>query len=112
MSAEDIERFTNEFFERMHMPESISSDPAERRMMASFIGSGYDKLNDIACGKEIDYTADTRAYELLYNYCFYARNDALDKFDTAYSGSLNELRVRARLGKVIFKGGEDNAENP
>lgn len=100
MTEEVIDRLTDAFFARMRLPAPIREDETERSMMAGWIISGAEKLNDVACGQDIDYEADNRASELLYNWCFYSRNDAQDKFNGAYSADLNELRQRARLGKV------------
>ena len=100
MTEEVITRLTDYFFARMRLPEEIRKDPEERESMRGHILSGKEKLNLIACGINIDYEADEFAKDLLYNYCFYERNDCAEKFSSAYRSSLINLRHMAIAGKL------------
>ena len=98
MTDKAISQLTEIFFARMRLPEEMRSDPGERDSMREHILSGERKLDLIAKGQRIDYLADSFARDLLYNYCFYARNDCSEKFSAAYRGDIITLRNMAVAG--------------
>lgn len=98
MTDKAISQLTEIFFARMRLPEEMRSDPGERDSMREHILSGERKLDLIAKGQRIDYLAESFARDLLYNYCFYARNDCSEKFSAAYRGDIITLRNMAVAG--------------
>ena len=114
MNEESISKLTDSFFARMRLPDEMRSDPEERELMKGYILEGRKKLDLIACGKSVDYEKDEYAGGLLYNYCFYARNDCCEKFSSAYRSDLIALRNMAVAGKLEHeaeKGSEDAAQD-
>mgnify|MGYP000857345554 CR=1 FL=1 len=53
------------------------ADEDTDKQLKGIIARGIARLNGIA-GTEVDYTAEDTGKALLINYCFYARNNALD----------------------------------
>lgn len=92
------------FMRRMRIE---GDDGSEREIILEYMQSGMDYLSDIACGTEIDFTADTRAKELLYNYVFYSRSECLAEYEKNYGAMLRTLRNTAR---VKIRKAEENAE--
>lgn len=98
MSNEQIEELLAEFCLRMRKPPL---DEDEKNVIRSYIRSGAAILNAHALQKNVDYTQDRAGKELLYNFVFYADNDAQDRFESAYKPQLIRFHNAARLDDVI-----------
>lgn len=94
MTGEQINRLCDSFMRRMRIE---GDDGSEREIILEYMQSGMDYLSDIACGTEIDFSTDTRAKELLYNYVFYSRSECLAEFEKNYGAMLRTLRNAARV---------------
>lgn len=104
MTEKSINNLCEIFMKRMRIE---GDDGSEQELINGYIQSGVDYLSDIACGTEIDFEADKRAFELLYNYVFYSRNECLAEYQKNYGAMLRALRNAAR---VKIRKVEENAE--
>lgn len=68
------------------------------KKLAGIIERGIKYIDRIAGSKE-DYTAEDKPRELLLDYCRYARDDALDQFQTNYQHELLALQLDRMVGE-------------
>lgn len=108
MTEEQKNRLCDRFMRRMRIE---GDDGSEREIILDYMQSGMDYLSDIACGTEIDFTADTRAKELLYNYVFYSRSECLAEFEKNYGAMLRTLRNAARVKTRRSENAEAEEQN-
>jgi hypothetical protein len=67
-------------------------DPAGDQKLAGIIARGIKYINSVA-GAELDYTVEDKPRELLFDYCRYARSNALDEFQNNYLHELLSLQI-------------------
>ena len=108
MTEEQINRLCDSFMRRMRIE---GDDGSEREIILEYMQSGMDYLSDIACGGDIDFVADTRAKELLYNYVFYSRSECLAEFEKNYGAMLRALRSAARVKARRAENAETQEQN-
>ncbi len=85
------------------------SDPDTERRVETYIRSGMAYL-DGKLGEHADYTLDGTPRTLLFEFCRYFRDGALDVFETNYLSMIlamqNERRVSAYATENAVPGGE------
>lgn len=67
-------------------------DPAGDEKLSGIIQRGMKYIDGIA-GKSMDYTLDDKPRELLFDYCRYARSNALEEFQKNYLHELLTLQM-------------------
>lgn len=67
-------------------------DDAGDKKLSGIISRGIKYLNKVA-GAELDYSVEDKSRELLFDYCRYARSNALDEFQTNYLHELLSLQI-------------------
>ena len=67
-------------------------DPASDNKLFGIIARGKKYLNKVA-GAELDYLAEDKPRELLFDYCRYVRSNALDEFQNNYLPELLTLQI-------------------
>jgi len=67
-------------------------DPAGDNKLFGIIARGKKYLNKVA-GAELDYLAEDKPRELLFDYCRYVRSNALDEFQNNYLPELLTLQI-------------------
>ena len=67
-------------------------DPAGDTKLSGIIARGIKYIDNIA-GTEMDYTAEDKPRELLFDYCRYARSNALNEFQGNYLHELLSLQI-------------------
>ena len=67
-------------------------DPAGDNKLFGIIARGKKYLNK-AAGAELDYLAEDKPRELLFDYCRYVRSNALDEFQNNYLPELLTLQI-------------------
>jgi len=67
-------------------------DPAGDNKLFGIIARGKKYLDKVA-GAEIDYLAEDKPRELLFDYCRYVRSNALDEFQNNYLPELLTLQI-------------------
>lgn len=108
MTEEQTNRLCDSFMRRMRIE---GDDGSEREIILEYMQSGMDYLSGIACGGDIDFVADTRAKELLYNYVFYSRSECLAEFEKNYGAMLRTLRNNARVKARRAENAETEEQN-
>ena len=73
--------------------------------LSGMIKRSMDRLDEIA-GEELDYEAEAKPRELLFNRVMYDRSGALDDFAKNYSSDL----VGLRIGKQVERYAEDKEQ--
>jgi hypothetical protein len=68
------------------------TDEATDTKLSGIIARGIKYINK-AAGAELDYTVEDKPRELLFDYCRYARSNALDVFQTNYLHELLSLQI-------------------
>ena len=67
-------------------------DPAGDEKLSGIIARGIKYINSVA-GAELDYLAEDKPRELLFDYCRYVRSNALDEFQNNYLPELLTLQI-------------------
>ena len=67
-------------------------DPAGDEKLSGIIARGIKYINAIA-GAVLDYTIEDKPRELLFDYCRYARSNALNEFAINYLHELLSLQI-------------------
>ena len=67
-------------------------DPAGDNKLFGIIARGIKYIDGVA-GAEMDYTVEDKPRELLFDYCRYARSNALNEFQTNYLPELLTLQI-------------------
>lgn len=67
-------------------------DPAGDGKLSGIIARGIKYIDGIA-GSPMDYTAEDKPRELLFDYCRYARSNALEEFQKNYLHELLTLQM-------------------
>ncbi len=67
-------------------------DPATEEKIKGIIERGIAYIDNVA-GKEQDYEEEAAPRELLFDYCRYARNNALEFFEQNFRSRLIALRM-------------------
>lgn len=67
-------------------------DDAGDVKLSGIIARGMQYINTIA-GKEMDYSIEGKARELLFDYCRYVRSNALNEFQDNYLHELLMLQI-------------------
>jgi hypothetical protein len=67
-------------------------DPAGDEKLVGIIARGKRYLDKVA-GAELDYLAEDKPRELLFDYCRYVRSNALDEFQNNYLPELLTLQI-------------------
>ena len=73
-------------------------DDATDRKISGIISRGIARLSKL-CGGEPDFTVPGDAQELLYEYCRYARDEALDVFENNYRSMLLTMQNDRKLAR-------------
>lgn len=68
------------------------TDSAGDEKLSGMIDRGMEYINRIA-GTELDYLTHQKGRELLFDYCRYARSNALNDFQKNYLHELNSLQI-------------------
>lgn len=68
------------------------SDKATEEKLTGIIDRGMSYLQRVA-GASLDFVAEGEARGLLFDYCRYARSNALENFETNYKGQIIALRL-------------------
>ncbi|ABO51113.1 conserved hypothetical protein [Desulforamulus reducens MI-1] len=71
-------------------------DPAGDEKLSGIIARGIKYVDGIA-GAEMDYTVEDKPRELLFDYCRYARSNALDEFQKNYLHELLTLQLNQEV---------------
>lgn len=72
-------------------------DDAGDAKLTGIINRGMKYLDTVA-GIELDYTEEDKPRELLFEYCRYARSNALDEFAINYQHELLTLQIQSEIG--------------
>lgn len=72
-------------------------DDAGDEKLTGIINRGMKYLDTVA-GIELDYTEEDKPRELLFEYCRYARSNALDEFAINYQHELLTLQIQSEIG--------------
>jgi hypothetical protein len=67
-------------------------DPAGDEKLSGIIARGIRYIDGIA-GSGMDYTAEDKPRELLFDYCRYVRSNALEEFQKNYLHELLSLQI-------------------
>jgi len=67
-------------------------DDAGDEKLSGIIERGMKYINKVA-GAELDYLAEDKPRELLFDYCRYVRSNALDEFQNNYLPELLTLQI-------------------
>lgn len=78
------------------------SDDAGDTKLTGIIARGMKYL-DATAGKACDYTVEDKPRELLFEYCRYARSNALDEFQKNYLHELSSLQLSVEIAERIAK---------
>ena len=73
-------------------------DDATDRKISGIISRGIARLSKL-CGGEPDFTVPGDAQEMLYEYCRYARDGALDVFEENYRSDLLTMQNDRKLAR-------------
>lgn len=73
--------------------------------LIGIISRGMASLDDVA-GEALDYTVEDKPRELLFEYCRYARSNALNEFQNNYLHELLSLQASKEVKRYI----EENTE--
>jgi len=84
-------------------------DPDGDEKLAGIIARGMQYLNKVA-GAELDYMAEDKPRELLFDYCRYVRSNALDEFQTNYLHELLSLQIEQEVKAYAEKQESDNPD--
>lgn len=71
-------------------------DPASDEKLAGILARGMKYLDSIA-GRSLDYTAEDKPRELLFDYTRYVRGNALSDFALNYLHELLHLQIRQEV---------------
>ena len=71
-------------------------DPAGDNKLFGIIARGKKYLDKVA-GAELDYLAEDKPRELLFDYCRYVRSNALDEFAINYQHELLSLQIQQEV---------------
>lgn len=81
-------------------------DPAGEEKLSGIAARGMRYLDDVA-GEELDYTAEDKPRELLFDYCRYVRSNALDEFQKNYLHELLSLQIAKEAARYAAEQGPD-----
>ena len=76
------------------------TDASSDTKLTGIISRGMARLQDIA-GVSLDFTVEDSPRALLFDYCFYARANALDEFQTNYLHELLSLQQREEIKAYV-----------
>ena len=76
------------------------TDASSDTKLTGIICRGMARLQDIA-GVSLDFTVEDSPRALLFAYCFYARSNALDEFQTNYLHELLSLQQREEVKAYV-----------
>lgn len=71
-------------------------DEDEEEELNRLLLTGQTKLNSII-GENLDFEADFEAKELLFNYCRYAYNNAVEMFEENFRSDILRLQLNAAI---------------
>lgn len=83
------------------------TDEAGDQKISGFIARGIRYLNDTA-GADLDYDAEDSPRALLFDYCRYARSNALEDFQVNYGHELLSLHIRVEVS--AYGAAEESAD--
>ena len=69
------------------------SDEATDKKLTGIINRGKSYLQDIAGSFSIDFAVECKARSLLFDYCRYARSNAIEMFEINFKSQLISLRL-------------------
>lgn len=81
------------------------SDAAGDEKLSGIIARGMKYLDSVA-GDELDYLADDKPRELLFEYCRYVRSGALNEFQNNYLPELLSLQHQKEVERYLAKNTE------
>ena len=84
-------------------------DPEGDEKLSGIIARGMQYLNKVA-GAELDYMAEDKPRELLFDYCRYVRSNALDEFQTNYLHELLSLQIEQEVKAYAEKQESDSPD--
>lgn len=76
------------------------SDDAGDEKLSGIIARGMKYLNSVA-GGELDYMAEDKPRELLFDYCRYVRSNALDEYQANYLPELLTLQIHREVAAYV-----------
>ncbi len=68
--------------------------------LTGMIERGINYIN-LAVGVELDYAAEDKPRELLFDYCRYARSNALDEFQNNYLHEILSLQISEEVKAYV-----------
>lgn len=74
-------------------------DEDEEEELNRLLSTGQAKINLIV-GVELDYKNNFIAKDLLFNYCRYAYNNAVEMFEENFRGDILKLQLDAAVGNL------------
>lgn len=75
-------------------------DAAGDEKISGVIDRGIKYIDSLA-GSELDYAAEDKPRELLFDYCRYVRSNALDEFQTNYLHELLSLQISEEVKAYV-----------
>lgn len=81
-------------------------DSASDSKLGGIIARGMKYLNGVA-GAELDYTAEDKPRELLFDYVRYVRSNALDEFQQNYLHELLSLQISEEVKSYVAEQSTD-----
>lgn len=81
-------------------------DMQTKKKIADIMQRGKGMLTRL-CGKEVDYSKDMLARELLFSYCRYGRSNAIEQFEHDFSSQLTAFALEAAVAEQPESGAAD-----
>lgn len=79
------------------------NDDAADKKLTGIINRGKSYLQNIAGGFSIDFAVECNARSLLFDYCRYARSNALEMFEPNFKSQLIGIRLANKVSLVATK---------
>lgn len=77
-------------------------DASVSEKLTGIISRGIKYIDNVA-GEECDYTEEGKPRELLFEYCRYARSNALDEFQKNYLHELLSFQNQKEVARYVAK---------
>jgi len=79
------------------------NDEATDKKLTGIINRGKSYLQDIASSLFIDFAVECKARSLLFDYCRYARSNALEMFEINFKSQLIGLRLAYKVANITIE---------
>lgn len=97
MTPEDLKSLADSLLSEVRNYLDVTWDDEDLdKKLKGIIARGINRLNNVA-GTELDYTLEDSPKEILFEYCRYARSNALEEFEKNFVADLNFLRMREEV---------------